>query len=194
MTNRRASRATSRPISSPAARRWWPRLEAAHILIHEKKLSSLQPLVPILEAAVQTAKPLLLVAEDIERRRHRSGGGAASLRAQAAVGKLKDDNPDIQAGINIVLRALEAPSHHTPRSTTSAASRRKALIAAVLWRGRVRHQAEAAPDRPRIIALNAPELNQPITLSQTSGRKPRSDPEAQIVRHRKASGLKHHRS
>ena len=118
-----ATRATSRPISSPAARRWWPRLEAAHILIHEKKLSSLQPLVPILEAAVQTAKPLLLVAEDIERRRHRSGGGAASLRAQAAVGKLKDDNPDIQAGINIVLRALEAPSHHTPRSTTSAASR-----------------------------------------------------------------------
>ena len=71
---------------------------------------------------------------------------------------------------------------------------RKALIAAVLRRGRVRHQAEAAPDRPRIIALNAPELNQSITLSQTSGRKPRSDPEAQIVRHRKASGLKHPRS
>jgi hypothetical protein len=32
-------------------------------------------------------------------------------------------NLDIQAGINIVLRALEAPRHHTPRSTTSAASR-----------------------------------------------------------------------
>ena len=115
--------ATSRPISSPAPRRWWPRLEDAHILIHEKKLSSLQPLLPILEAVVQIGKPLLLVAEDIERRRHRSGGGAALLRAQAAVGKLKDDNPDIQAGINIVLTALEAPSHHTPRSTTSAASR-----------------------------------------------------------------------
>jgi chaperonin GroEL len=37
------------------------------------------------------------------------GGGVALLRAKAAVGKLKDDNPDIQAGINIVLRALEAP-------------------------------------------------------------------------------------
>jgi chaperonin GroEL len=37
------------------------------------------------------------------------GGGVALLRAKAAVGKLKDDNPDIQAGINIVLKALEAP-------------------------------------------------------------------------------------
>src|SRR6202795_1887675 len=37
------------------------------------------------------------------------GGGAALLYAKAAIGKLKDDNADIQAGINIVLRALEAP-------------------------------------------------------------------------------------
>jgi chaperonin GroEL len=37
------------------------------------------------------------------------GGGVALLRAKAAVGKLKDDNPDIQAGINIVFKALEAP-------------------------------------------------------------------------------------
>jgi hypothetical protein len=42
--------------------------------------------------------------------------------------------------------------------------------------------------------MKLPELNQSITLSQTSGRKPRSDPEAQIVRHQKASGLKHPRS
>ena len=90
---------------------------------HPREETLLAPAAADLEAAVQTAKPLLLVAEDIERRRHRSGGGAALLRAQAAVGKLKDDNPDIQAGINIVLTALEAPSHHTPRSTTSAASR-----------------------------------------------------------------------
>jgi chaperonin GroEL len=33
----------------------------------------------------------------------------ALLRAKGPVGKLKDDNPDIQAGINIVLKALEAP-------------------------------------------------------------------------------------
>jgi chaperonin GroEL len=41
-------------------------LEDAYILIHEKKLSSLQPLLPILEAIVQAGKPLLIVAEDIE--------------------------------------------------------------------------------------------------------------------------------
>ena len=38
-----------------------------------------------------------------------SGGGVALLRAKAAIGKLSDDNADIQAGINIVLRALESP-------------------------------------------------------------------------------------
>ena len=37
------------------------------------------------------------------------GGGTALLRAKAAVAKLKSDNADVQAGINIVLKALEAP-------------------------------------------------------------------------------------
>ena len=37
------------------------------------------------------------------------GGGVALLRAKAAIGKLTDDNADVQSGINIVLRALEAP-------------------------------------------------------------------------------------
>jgi chaperonin GroEL len=41
-------------------------LDDAYILIHEKKLSTLQPLLPILEAVVQTGKPLVIVAEDIE--------------------------------------------------------------------------------------------------------------------------------
>src|SRR6184192_3467378 len=41
-------------------------LEDAYILLHEKKLSSLQSLLPILEAVVQSARPLLIVAEDIE--------------------------------------------------------------------------------------------------------------------------------
>jgi chaperonin GroEL len=41
-------------------------LQNAYILIHEKKLSSLQPLLPVLEAVVQTSKPLLIIAEDIE--------------------------------------------------------------------------------------------------------------------------------
>jgi chaperonin GroEL len=41
-------------------------LEDAYILLHEKKLSSLQSLLPVLEAVVQSGKPLLIVAEDIE--------------------------------------------------------------------------------------------------------------------------------
>src|SRR6201987_2936858 len=41
-------------------------LEDPYILIHEKKLSSLQPMLPILEAVVQGGKPLLIMAEDIE--------------------------------------------------------------------------------------------------------------------------------
>ena len=41
-------------------------LEDPYILIHEKKLSSLQPMLPVLEAVVQASKPLLIIAEDIE--------------------------------------------------------------------------------------------------------------------------------
>ncbi len=41
-------------------------LEDAYILIHEKKLASLQPLLPVLEAVVQTGKPLLIIAEEVE--------------------------------------------------------------------------------------------------------------------------------
>jgi chaperonin GroEL len=41
-------------------------LEDAYILVHEKKLSSLQSLLPLLEAVMQSGKPLLIVAEDVE--------------------------------------------------------------------------------------------------------------------------------
>ena len=41
-------------------------LEDAYILLHEKKLSALQAMLPVLEAVVQTGKPLIIVAEDIE--------------------------------------------------------------------------------------------------------------------------------
>jgi chaperonin GroEL len=41
-------------------------LEDAYVLLHEKKLSALQAMLPVLEAVVQSGKPLLIVAEDIE--------------------------------------------------------------------------------------------------------------------------------
>src|SRR5712675_936203 len=41
-------------------------MEDAYILINEKKLSGLQELLPLLEAVVQTSKPLVIIAEDIE--------------------------------------------------------------------------------------------------------------------------------
>ncbi len=41
-------------------------LDSPYILIFEKKLSQLQPLLPLLEAVVQTGKPLLIIAEDVE--------------------------------------------------------------------------------------------------------------------------------
>ena len=41
-------------------------LESPYILINEKKLSTLQPMLPLLEAVVQAGKPLLIIAEDVE--------------------------------------------------------------------------------------------------------------------------------
>jgi chaperonin GroEL len=41
-------------------------LEDPYILIHEKKLASLQPLLPLLEVVVQSTKPLLIIAEEVE--------------------------------------------------------------------------------------------------------------------------------
>ena len=41
-------------------------LEEPYILLHEKKLTSLQPMLPILETVVQSGRPLLIIAEDVE--------------------------------------------------------------------------------------------------------------------------------
>jgi chaperonin GroEL len=41
-------------------------LEDAYVLLHEKKLPGLQQLLPVLEAVVQSGKPLLIIAEDVE--------------------------------------------------------------------------------------------------------------------------------
>src|SRR3569623_1980091 len=41
-------------------------LEEPYILLHEKKLSNLQPMLPVLETVVKTSKPLIIVTEDVE--------------------------------------------------------------------------------------------------------------------------------
>src|SRR5208337_4562621 len=41
-------------------------LDDALILIHEKKLTSLQPILPLLEAVVQAGRPLLIIAEEVD--------------------------------------------------------------------------------------------------------------------------------
>ena len=43
-------------------------MDDAYLLIYEKKLSGLQELLPLLEAVVQTSKPLVIIAEDVEAR------------------------------------------------------------------------------------------------------------------------------
>ena len=52
--------------SSTTSRRWKSCFEKPYILIHEKKISAIKDLVPLLEKVAQAGRPLLIIAEDVE--------------------------------------------------------------------------------------------------------------------------------
>src|SRR5436309_557760 len=108
-------------------------LEDAFVLLHEKKLSELQAPLQVPERIVQLAGGVAVIrvggATEIEVKEKKGrvedalnatraaveegivpGGGVALLRAKKAVGRITNDNADVQAGINIVLKALESPA------------------------------------------------------------------------------------
>jgi len=57
-------------------------LEDVYVLLHEKKLSGLQAMLPVLEAVVQSGKPLLIIAEDVEASAGHAGRQSSARRPE----------------------------------------------------------------------------------------------------------------
>ena len=150
-------------------------LDNPYILIHEKKLSNLQAMLPILEAVVQSGRPLLIIAEDIEGRgaRHPRRQQAAR-RAQGRCGQ--------GAGLRRSPQGDAGRHRHADRGRDDLGRSRH--------QARERHRGHARPgqedlDRPRTTPRSStakarPTISKPA--SSRSARRSRTPPATTIVR------------